>query len=63
MTSANDGISVNHNLIYENSQLVKMIAITRLKKSTKFQSNTEIFDGDMTSSYFDVILDNLRRHN
>ena len=40
-----------------------MIAITRLKKSTKFQSNAESFDGDLTSSYFDAISDNLRRHN
>ena len=31
--------------------------------STKFQSNADIFDGDMTSSNFDVMSDNLRRHN
>ena len=34
-----------------------------VEKSTKFQINTDIFDGDMTSSNFDVILNSLRRHN
>ena len=32
-------------------------------KSTKFQSNTDIFDGDITSSNFDVMSNYSRRHN
>ena len=35
----------------------------KVKESTKFQSNTDIFDRDMTSSNFGVMSDNLRRHN
>ena len=35
----------------------------KVKKSTKFQSNVDIFDVDMTSSNSDVMSDNLRRHN
>ena len=55
----NDGIFVNHDLLYE--KLVKIGTDDRynsVKKSTKFQSNADIFDGDMTSSNFDVMSDN-----
>ena len=34
-----------------------------VKKSAKFQSKTELFDGDIPSSNFDVELDNLWRQN
>ena len=34
-----------------------------VKKSTKFRSNTYIFYGDMTSSNFEVMSDNLRHQN
>ena len=58
MTPVKDGISVNHDLLYENSQkLVQMIAIRRSKS---LQSNTDIFDGDMTSSNFVVMLNNAK---
>ena len=30
----------------------------KVKKSKKFKSNADIFDGDMTSSNFDVMSDN-----
>ena len=51
----NDSISVNHDL------LVKINTDDRynkIRKATKFQSNADIFDADMTSSNFDVISDN-----
>ena len=54
----NHGISVNHDLLY--GKLVKIgtnYCYTKVKKSTKFQSNADIFDGDMTSSNFDVMSD------
>ena len=35
----------------------------RVKNSTKFQSNADIFEGDMTSSNFKVMSENLSRHN
>ena len=55
MTYANDGISLNHDLLFENSQImVQKIAAT----SSKFQRNTDIFDGDMTSFKFEVLSDN-----
>ena len=57
-TSVNDGIFVNNDLLFENLQkLVHMIAKARSKSLQSF--NAKIFDGDMTSSYFDVMSDNL----
>ena len=35
----------------------------KVKKSTKFQSNAGIFDGNMTSSNVDLMSDNLRRND
>ena len=36
---------------------------SKVKKSKNVQSNADIFDGDTTSSNFDVMLDNLRHYN
>ena len=35
----------------------------KFKKSTKFESNADIFAGDITASSFDVMFDHLRRYN
>ena len=34
-----------------------------VRKSAKFQNDTDISDGDMTSSIFDVTSNNVWRHN
>ena len=51
-------MSLNHDLLYENSQ-----TRNKFKKSTKFESNADIFDGVMTPSNFNVMSDNLLGHN
>ena len=50
MTFVNDSISVDD-------------GYKKVKKFTKFQNNADIFDKYMASSNFDVMFDNLRRHN
>ena len=41
----------------------KMITITRSKSLQSFKAMPTCFDGDMTSSNFDVLPDNLLRYN
>ena len=55
-----DRIFLNHNLL--SGKLAPIDTddcYNKVKKSTKFQSNADIFDGDMSSSNFEVMSDNL----
>ena len=61
-TSVNSGISVNCDLLYENSQKLVQVIAARWRRSANFQRNSKIFNRDMTLSNSDFMKDYLWRH-
>ena len=59
MTSANDNVFVNDDLLMKLAKIGTEDCYNKVKKSAKYRSNADIFYEDMTSSNFDVRLDNL----